>query len=540
MINIELVNKTINECFEERVSYTPDKIALEYEDILFSWKDLDILSDKVAVVFMRKGIVKGSHVGIWSINSPNWIISFFALIKLGAIPILINSCYKERELSWVLKYANIEFLCYGDGYKERIFEDIVNNVASKILKDKKRCIAIGKSDDSSWNGIKYSFSEITENELGYLSDRKKMVTTYDTAVMFFTSGTTKLPKGVVLSHYSIVNNSLEIAINMHWTSKDSMCIAVPLFHCFGITACLLASIHAGCAIHLLKCYRSVDVFEKIHQKRCNVLNGVPSMFLAMMYNKKRPEYDLSSIESGIIAGSHVSPCDYHKICETFNFLHLQPSYGQTESSPCITIADYNDSINIKSNTVGKKINNILIRIYDRNLKKELNTGEIGEIQTKGYHVMKGYYNMSEETNKVITEDGWLCTGDLGYLDELGYLHITGRISEMIIRGGENISPAEIEECIKCYKNIKHVKVIGIETDVLQEEIAACIVPETGVDIDVELLKEFILERLSDYKAPKYILKFDELPYTESGKIMMSELKKQAMFLINNNLKEVVK
>ena len=525
---MELSNKTICECLKEQVKKNPNKVALEYEDDLFSWKDLDLLSDRVAIGIMRRGIRKGSHVGIWSVNSPNWIFTFFALTKLGAIPILINACYKEMELARVLEYADIEFLCYGDGNRDIKYEDILKEVSTKILPNYKKCIAIGKSTDGIWRGLKEEYKDISKEELDALYFKTKDISVYDTAAILFTSGTSKIPKGVMLSHYNLVNNSMKIASNMRWTSQDKMCVAVPLYHCFGIAASLLVAVHAGCTIHLLKYYRTINVFEKIDKYKCTILNGVPSMFLAMIHNGKKKEYDLSSIESGIIAGSQISSIEYLKICETFKFSHLQTSYGQTEASPCITISSYEDSNEIKSQTAGKKIQNSRLRIFDKATNMELTHGEIGEIQTSGYHVMQGYYKMPDDTSNVLIEDGWLCTGDLGYLDKRGYLRVTGRMTEMIIRGGENISPAEIEGCICGFPNIKNIKVVGIKADVLQENIVACIVSVDGKTIDVEELRDFIKVRLSDYKVPKYILQFKGLPFNTSGKVILNDLKKRAL------------
>ena len=527
-----LVIKTIYECLKEQVNKAHHHIALEYDDEIFSWKDIDAISDYVAVVYMRMGIKKGSHVGIWSTNTPNWIFTFFALIKLGAIPILLNSCYKEMELFKMLHYADVEYLCYGDGYDERKYEDVLIKLNETKLISKENCISIGQPEDGKWNGLKEIYEKPNEEELKSLRIFSKEVSVFDTAAMLFTSGTSKMPKGVMLSHYSLVNNSLEIARSMQWTDEDKMCIAVPMYHCFGVTASLLASVHVGCSMYLLHYYRTIYIIKKIHKYKCTILNGVPTMFLAMVYNKKLADYDLSSIKSGIIAGSRISANEYQKICDVFQFTHLQTSYGQTETSPCITISVPDDSLEKKASSAGKKIANVELRIFDEKTKEECQIGEIGEIQAKGYNVMQRYYKMPEETKATILEDGWLCTGDLGYLNEDGYLYITGRKTEMIIRGGENISPSEIEAIISVYPNVKNVKVIGVEADVLQEEIVACIISANNIEIDKDGLVEYLKGKLSDYKVPKYILQFDMLPLNGSGKVILKDLKEQALERIN--------
>lgn len=522
-----MINKTICECLKERAKHSPDKLALEYEDNIFSWKELDSISDHAAVVFMRMGVTKGSHVGLWSCNNPNLVIDFLALVKLGAIPILMNTCYKELEVSRILDYADVDYLCYGEGYQDMKYEDLLKKIPSWHPKNQ-HCIAIDKTLQGKWCGFRQEYGKITPFELEKLYMKMKEVEPKDTAAILFTSGTSKLPKGVMLSQYGLVNNSSSIVSNMHWNNQDKMCVAVPMYHCFGVTVSLLAAIHAGCTMHMLKQCKTIEIFRKIEKYNCTILNGVPTMFLAMMHNEKHKQFNLASLQSGIIAGSKIIPSEYLKICETFQLTHLQTSYGQTEASPCITISDYKDSLEIKAETSGKMIDNIELRVFDNELMKEVECGVIGEIQTKGYHVMKGYYEKPEETKDTFTEDGWLKTGDLGYLDQKGYLHITGRIAEMIIRGGENISPAEIEECIKNYPDIMDVKVIGIKADVLQEEIVACIVPAEGKVINVERLKDCIKNKISYYKVPKHILIFQELPYTSNGKIALNELKQAVM------------
>lgn len=531
-----LTNNTIAECLKERVKRSPHSIALEYEEELFSWHDLNLRADGAAIAFKKKGIRKGNHVGIWSINSPNWIITFFGLTKLGAVPVLLNTHYKEMEMEGVLERTDIEFLCYGDGFKEITYDEILDKILPGTLLSRERCISIGRSTDGRWNGLK-EYDEPTRAEWDNFYNTLETISPDDTAAILFTSGTSKTPKGVMLSHHNLVNNALEISANMRWTSQDRMCISVPMYHCFGVTASLLVAVHTGCTMHLLKYFRTVQVFEKIHKHRCTILNGVPSMFLAIIHNDERKAYDLSSIQSGIIAGSQISSCEYLKVCETLGINRLQTSYGQTESSPCITISDYDDSLEIKSQNAGKKMQNVRLRIFDHKTNKELPIGAIGDIQTSGYHVMKGYYGMPEETNAVLSADGWLSTGDLGSMDENGYLHVTGRMGEMIIRGGENISPAEIEGCMCRFPNIKNIKVIGIKAEVLQEEIAACIVSADGKEIDEKALRAFVKARLSNYKVPKYILQFKNLPFNASGKVILHEMRLAAMNKISERYGE---
>ncbi len=537
---MSLTNKTISDLLTDQVTANPTGIALEYEDELFTWKNIQILSDKAAVGLFRRGVRKKDHVGIFSINTPNWIITFFAIIKLGALPILLNMCYKNQELTYAVKDTDIKFLCYGDGYKKRKYSEMIFNSSQDVLK-KDFLIDIGKNSDDSWNGLKEKTKEISANEIDMLEKSKSSINSKDLAAILFTSGTLKKPKGVMLTHHNLVNNAIDTAKSMRWTNKDRVCVSVPLFHCFGVTTSLLASTYIGSSMHLLSYYKTTKVLEKIEKYKCTILNGVPSMFLAMIHNECLDSYDISSIESGIIAGSSISSIDYLNIVEKLKIDKLQPSYGQTESSPCITVANFEDDLEIKSVSAGKKLDTLSLRIMNMFNNKEAKINEVGEIQTKGYHVMKGYYNLEKETEKVLSEDGWLRTGDLGYIDELGNLHISGRINELIIRGGENISPKEIEEELLKFNEIKDVKVIGIESKVLQEEIAACIILKDKIKLDEtefeNYLKENLIKNISDYKVPKYILFLKKFPLSASGKILSSILKEKANEQIKLKYKE---
>lgn len=521
---MKLLEKTIGACFQERVAKTPDGMAVAYRDTAYTWKESDQISDRIALELLGDGIGKGSHMGIWSVNSPNWYFTFLALVKIGAIPVLINTCYKEKELTQILSYADVEYLFYGEEFRQVRYEEVIRRLNRRELPLFKQALSIGAAEEER----RRTFLEqpLTEEERRLLGDAKAQVLPGDTAAMLFTSGTTRAPKGVLLTHRSLINNAYEITRQMKWNEEDRMCVAVPLFHCFGVTASVLASIHAGCPMHLMKYYKTKEALEQTSKYRCTILSGVPTMFLAMLYNEERDAYDLSSIRSGIIAGSAISAGEYLKICKTFHFDHLQSSYGQTESSPAITISGYDDSLELKAATAGRKLPGVELRIRDLETGESVPTGVSGEIQSRGYHIMQGYYKMPEQTREALDEDGWLSTGDVGFLDEEGCLHVTGRLKEMIIRGGENISPLEIESVIQEFPGVAQVKVLGIEAKVLQEEIAACIIPKKKSSIDTGELTEFLKERLACYKVPRYILCFEEFPTNASGKIILPELKKQ--------------
>lgn len=521
-----LVSKTIGTCLHERAAATPDLQGVGYRDYWYSWKDADEISDFLAVRYLKMGIGKGSHAAIWSVNSPNLVFCFFALNKIGAVSIMINTCYKEKEMEDILRDNDIEYLFYGYGCKHVCYQDVLDRVPLNELPKFRKAMELEEDPQDKWYQRKNYPAVLSPEDRALLTEAESRVKPEDTACILFTSGTTSKPKGVMLSHYSLINNSAEIARKMHWNSSDKICVSVPMFHCFGITAGILACINSGASAHLLKYYKTVEVLSQIQKYKCTILNGVPTMYLAMLRNKFRPEYDISSLNSGVIAGSPILPAEYMEICRELELPHLQVSYGQTESSPCVTISAYEDTLERKSVTSGAVIDDIELEICDNATGKVLEAGQTGEIITRGYHVMQGYYKRPEETIKAIDENGWLHTGDLGYLDEDGYLHVTGRIKDMIIRGGENISPAEIENCIISMPEVSEVKVVGIPAEVLQEEIVACVIPKEGMTLDEEKVTAYVKERLSDYKVPKYVLTFQEFPINASGKVLTKDLKQQ--------------
>ena len=519
---MSLVAKTIGTILRERAVKTPELIGMSYRNWRYSWKDIDEISDQLAARYWNMGVRKGSHVAIWSVNSPNWVFCFFALNKIGAISVLINTCYKEKEMEEVLRDNDVEFLFYGSGCKNVSYQEILD----KLPEDRLPCLRMRNCLDGHEKDPWYR-----KEDCPISMEIQEKVQPDDTACILFTSGTTGSPRGVMLSHFSLVNNSAEIARQMKWNQNDKICVSVPLFHCFGITAGILASVHSGAEAHLLKYYKTLEVLEQVQEHRCTVLNGVPTMFLALLRNPARQQYDISSLQSGIIAGSPILPSEYREICRELSMDHLQTSYGQTESSPCITISGYDDSLERKAVTVGRPIGDIQVQIRDVKTGECLKEGQRGEILTRGYHVMQGYYKKPAATEKALDSQGWLHTGDIGYLDQDGYLHITGRIKELIIRGGENISPVEIESCMIEMPEIAEVKVIGIPAKVLQEEIAACIILKEGAVLDEEQVRTYVRSRLSDYKVPKYVLTFQSFPTNASGKVAFQELLDQACTMI---------
>lgn len=547
-------NRTIDTCLRDCAVRYPDKIGMTDLDNNYTWEEIDHITGVLASQLVDKGVKKGEHIAIWATNSANWVFYYFAIQRIGAVAVLINVAFKWRELENILLNYDVKYIIYTKKYKESDHENTIKMLDREKFKSLKEAFILEDEDNNLRNLLQLPKGDV-----------RAEVDSSEVASILFTSGTTGMAKGAMLTHSNLVNNSKDIVDRMGWDEKDRMCLAVPMFHCFGITVGLLGAIHTGAAMDVARKFSTGTVFKIIEEKKCTLFNGVPTMFLAMMNSSKRERFDLSSLKGGLMAGSPILPVEYMDICRTFNMERLQTAFGQTESSPAITTSLISDTIECKAYTAGKALDDVEVRIVkaavvsgaeeesakagviseaDMVLEADavlgvneegesgrvkedvvLGPNEEGEIQTRGYHVMKGYYNMPEETKKAIDEEGWLSTGDLGYFDKDGYLHVTGRIKDIIVRGGENISPMEVENVIIQFDEIKAVKVIGVAAKVIQEEVVACIVWKDDRRLSEETIINFVKNQLADYKAPKYVFEFDALPTNSSGKVLGKKLVK---------------
>ena len=338
---------------------------------------------------------------------------------------------------------------------------------------------------------------------------------------------------MVLTHFGVVNDVLHVKYYMRWSENDKMCVCVPMFHCFGLVTALVGSIVIGFTMHLLPYFRTATVWRAILDFHCTILIGVPSMFLALIHKSEYAGLLGTSLTSGIVGGSPLPAEQYIEICRRFPNMHLQTSFGMTEMSASVTNADWDEPIEKKAVTCGRLMEDVEGRIAEPGTGKVLGKNQIGEIQFRGFNVMKEYYNNPEKTKEAFTEDGWFRTGDLGYFNNDDELCVTGRLKDIIIRGGENISPVEIEDVILRSGMVDEVKVIGVPSKFRQEEVAACIVPKNHNDLNIEHFCAFLRPRLATYKLPYYIISFDKLPMTASGKPDIKEIRDQAITMIKN-------
>ena len=519
---MDLINMTIDDILVKNAEIFPNKVFIEEGDNSYTWSYIDKLAEKTAKIMLEQGIKQGDKIGIYGTNSVSWIIIFLSIQKLGGVAVLINSCYREKELIDCLKMTDVNHLFYTYSKDNESIPKV-----AKGLKNNPKTRGLHLYDiEKDYEG----WRKLYNRELTVERRLPKQPNPDEIACILFTSGTTNNCKGVLHSHKALINNAAEVSRQMRWGVEDKMCLAVPLFHCFGITVSLLASMYVGASMVILSKYKTIEVCKAIYNHKCSILNGVPSMFLAMIRNKDFKKYDLSSVKTGIIAGSPIFEEEYKNICNNLGNMRLQPSYGLTEASPCISIADYEDSIDIKSKTAGKIIPNVEVKILDINSKKRCSVGEIGEIYVRGYNITKGYISVDKNICDAVMPNGCLRTGDLGYLDEDGYLHITGRRKNLIIRGGENISPHEIEQYIKEFKKGLEVYVFGAKSEVIQEEIVACIQGRDNEKI-LDDLGKYLSENISHYKIPSKYLFIDKFPKNATGKIDEKKLKEMAEKLL---------
>ncbi|OZU90205.1 AMP-binding protein [Virgibacillus indicus] len=539
---MSLINLTVGELLEKQVNLYPDHEAVIYPELNLrkTYKEFDDMVNQAAKGFISLGIKKGENVAIWADNKPEWLTSQFATGKMGAVLVTVNTSYQSNELEFLLKQSEATTLIMAESYKGTSYVDILRqvcpelehsekgNLESEILPNLKNIIVISDQDYPyayTWNEVMEKGNCISSTEI---AERKESLHYDDVINMQYTSGTTGFPKGVMLSHYNIVNNGNQIADCMKLTYEDRLCIPVPFFHCFGCVLAVLAAVSKGTTMVILEQFNAEKVLQAVSEEKCTALHGVPTMFIAELNHPRFDEFDLSHLRTGIMAGS---TCPMEVMTNVMNKMgarEITIAYGQTESSPVITQTTTDDPIELKVSTVGKPHPNVEVRIVVPGTNEEQEQGLPGELLTRGYHVMKGYYNNPEATNEAIDSDGWLHTGDLAVMYENGYLEITGRMKDMIIRGGENIYPREIEEFLYKHPDVLDVQVIGIPDEKYGEQVMAWIILKENKQTTIEDIKDFCEGNISRYKIPKYIEFIDEYPMTASGKIQKFKLKELAV------------
>ena len=536
---IEIPNRiTLGEILDRAVGKNPDGDAMVYldRDFRLTYREFKDSVDKLAKGLMALGVEPGQKVAIWATNVPYWVTLMFATAKIGAILVTVNTHYRSAELEYLLQQSETENLFLVDTYRDCDFLDTVyelvpelrtqerGHLNSKRFPHLKRVCFL---DQAKHRGM-FALPEIMDisrmvSEEEYQA-RQKQVTPDQVVNMQYTSGTTGFPKGVMLTHTGIGNNGFWIGENQRLTPQDRICLPVPLFHCFGCVLGVMAAITHASTLVILEEFEPVQVMASVEHENCTALYGVPTMFIAILQHRLFDKFNMQHLRTGIMAGSPCPVKTMNEVMEKMNMTEITICYGLTENSPVLTQTQPTDNIKRRTETVGKIMPGQEMKLMDPDTLEPVPEGEQGEIWCRGYSVMKGYYNKPRETQAVLTKDGWLRTGDMGAIDKHGYLSITGRCKDMIIRGGENIYPREIEEYLHRWEGVKDVQVVGVPSKKYGEEIGAFIQLEKGAAYTAEDIRDRCRGQISRFKIPKYVTFVEEYPLTASGKVQKYKLR----------------
>lgn len=515
---LPLENITVGSLLRRSAAQYADRPAVICRDAVCSYRELDEKADHFAAALIGAGIAHGDHVGLFAEPELESIALFLAVQRIGAVAVLLNTALVADELAVLIRLTDVKLLCAGRLY-ERDREQLLQQLAQ--IQDAVRIVSISGHDRCT------PLPEPLPADISQVRVRESAVLPSDTATIIFTSGSTGMPKAVMSSHFSRVNSGIQQGSDFETSCDDVFCVAIPMFHCFCVSANIFAALAFGACLCIPEDRHTVSILTAIQKYRCTILHSVPSMFRAVMARPDFKNWDIGSLRTGIIGGSGYSPEDFARIEDAFG-MTLLSSLGQTEATAGFTIGRSSDSREKRTFTVGRFMDHVEWKIADVKTGKALPQGETGEICVRGYLVMQGFYNQPEAAAKAIDRDGFLHTGDLGAVDEDGYLLMKGRIKELIIRGGENISPGEIEEELSRFPEISACKVVGVPDRHYGEEVCACIVLNDGAELSEEKIREALGEKLAAYKIPRYILFFDSFPLSATGKFKVKEITGEAV------------
>lgn len=539
----ELLSVTVGGLLEQVAAQYPNDQAIKYIDRPFdmTWRQFDEEVNRIAKGFLALGLGRGDHIAIWATNVPEWLLTLFASAKIGAVLVTVNTNYKVFELEYLLRQSDAQALVMIGGIKDVNYVEIINELCPTLKSSKpgdyhnpmlpclKEFIFAGKSAPDGmrgWNDLVSLGETVSDEAFRAVFDS---VDPHDVTNMQYTSGTTGFPKGVMLTHYNIVNNGKSIGDCMKFTHDDRLCIPVPFFHCFGLVLAVMACLTHASSMVPVETYRPTEVMKAVQNEGCTAVHGVPTMFIAMFEHPTFHDYKFPRLRTGIMAGS---PCPIkvmQLVVDKMGAKEITITYGQTEASPACTMTTTDDSLELRVASVGRAVPHVETKIVDPETGETLPPNTQGEFCARGYNVMKGYYKMPEATAQAIDADGWLHSGDLAMVDENGYYKITGRIKDMIIRGGENIYPKEIEEFLYAHPKVRDVQVVGVPSEQYGEEILACVIPRAWEDeLTEQEIRDAVRGSMARHKVPKYVMFLDGFPMTASGKIQKFKLREMAI------------
>ncbi|KQC05101.1 MAG: AMP-binding protein [Methanoculleus sp. SDB] len=538
---------TIGEMLKQICDSYPDTEAIVSveQNIRYTYREFLVKVEEVSRGLMALGVEKGNRVGIWAMNYAEWVIVQFATAKIGAIMVNLNPAYRTYELEYVLKQAEIHTILLQGRFKTSDYvgmfyeacPEAIESRPGRINSDKfpflRNVVFIG---DIPYNGM-FMWNEMIEKGQNIsrdeLTEREESLTFDDPINIQYTSGTTGFPKGVVLTHHNVLNNGFFIGEGMKFTEKDRLCIPVPFYHCFGMVLSNLACVTHGSTMVLPSpTFDAEAVLRTVQEERCTALHGVPTMFIAELRHPNFSKYKYDTLRTGIMAGS---PCPVEVMKEVntrMNMSEIVIVYGQTETSPGVTMTTTTDPIERRVSTVGRTFPHVELKIVDPQTQKIVPRGMPGEICARGYVVMKCYYNNPSATHSTIDANGWNHTGDLGEMDQEGYVRIVGRLKDMVIRGGENIYPREIEEFLHLHPKIQDAYVFGVPDVKYGEELMAWVKPEDGLELTDQEIRDWCTGKIARYKIPRYFKFVDEFPMTVSGKIQKFKMREAAIEELN--------
>lgn len=537
---MQLSDRTLGDWLEFWAEKTPEKEYIVYSDrnLRFTWKYFNERVDNMAKGLISIGVTRGSNVGIWAQNVPDWLTFLYATAKIGAVAVTVNTNYKEHELAFILENSDMHTLCLTDGIPGNDYTDVIYSLIPE-LKTTQR----GKLDNKKFPKLKnvvyigqekyrgmYNTAEIlllgsnvADKEFPRL---RNLTECQDVVNMQYTSGTTGFPKGVMLTHHNIANNGYFTGVHMKFTPDDKCCICVPLFHCFGVVLATMCCLTHGSTQVMVERFDPLITLASIHKERCTVLHGVPTMFIAELNHPMFEVFDMSSLRTGIMAGS-LCPIELMRQVNEKMFMDITSVYGLTETSPGMTQTRIDDTFEVRCSTVGSAFEHVEVVVLDP-AGEVVPDGVEGEMCCRGYNVMKGYYKNPEATAQVIDKNGFLHSGDLGVKDADGNFRITGRIKDMIIRGGENVSPKEVEDYLYKMPEIKDVQVVAVASKRYGEDVGAFVILKDGMELTREHVRDFCKDHIAKYKIPRYVFFIKEFPMTGSGKIQKFRLREMAV------------
>ena len=520
--NIPLLGETIDENLRKTVAKFPNNDALisAHQHYRATYTEFYEQVTAVAKGLIALGVKSGDRVGIWSPNCYEWTLLQYATAKIGAIMVNINPAYRTSELIYVINQSGLSYIFSAIQFKTSHYKKMIDD-AREFTDTLRKEVYWGES----WEYFLAQGKKVSDEKLQAYEAKVQFD---DPVNIQYTSGTTGNPKGVTLTHHNILNNAYFIGVRMNYTDKDRVCIPVPFYHCFGmVIGNLCCTVHGATMVIPNDSFDATKTLEAVERERCTSLYGVPTMFISELYTLDRHPYDLSSLRTGVMAGALCPPEIMKRVKEQMNMHEITICYGMTETSPVSTQTRIGVPFEKQIHSVGTTQDHIEIKIINPETKAIVPRGESGELCTRGYSVMLKYWNSPQATAQVIDEQRWMHSGDLAMMDEDGYIHISGRIKDLIIRGGENISPKEIEDFLYTYEGVMDAQVIGVPSKKFGEEVMAWIKPNEGVTLTEEELRNFCKDRIAHYKVPRYWKFVNEFPMTISGKIRKVEMREIA-------------